>query len=543
MSEQNSLSRRSFLKGAGAASAFSVMGAAGQAFAGGNDDTGDHRAVGIPEVWDYEADVVVVGYGGAGAVTAITAADDGAKVIMLEKYPNDTETEVRHCPSARTCGGECVCVDDAAEGSKALEALSFGTTPKDICDVWGEGATHNVEWFNSIGAQTTEPTFDIGEYPDMPGGHSIGVCIVKDGGPGMFQVFKKNIEERLADQIEILWETAGSKLIENFETREIVGVVGVRADGSEVTVKARRGVVICTGGFEWNEEMKRNFLRGYPSWFYCNPNNNGDCIKMGQAVGGALWHMNAISARAIPYHPDWDTGVQIQRNTPYIFVNKYGERWFYESPWPSHNAWVEFVNFSSKTAEYKAAPAWAIYDATSAKPLITPRKKGRLVGSDEDQYWGPAEMADEDIAVEKGWLLRADTPEELAELIAADEENGGRMTPEALAATIERFNGFCEKGVDEDFGRVKGELVPLATPPFYAVKVYPGGPNTQGGLKKDASGHVVDVFDQPIPRLYCCGENGSVYGFLYPMGGGNVCEFTVFGQVCGHNAAAEQPWE
>ena len=67
-------------------------------------------------------------------------------------------------------------------------------------------------------------------------------------------------------------------------------------------------------------------------------------------------------------------------------MNKHGERWFYESPWPSHNAWVEFVNFSSETAEYKASPAWIIYGSTSAKPLVTPRKKGRPMGSDEDQH-------------------------------------------------------------------------------------------------------------------------------------------------------------
>ena len=535
-----SITRRDAIRGAAAAG---IAGAAAAVPAFAQEGV-DHTAAGMPETWDYETDVVVVGYGGAGGVTALTAADDGAEVIILEKYPADTEDTVNHTPSARFCGAFCVCVDDVEEGSKALEALSMGTTPKDVCDVWAEGAYRNVEWWNGIGASFPEAAFDIGEYPDLPGGHSIGVARDTGSGMHMFQVLKQNVEERLADKITVLWETAGTRLIQNRETQEIVGCVGMTADGKELNIKARKAVVICTGGFEWNEEMKRNFLRGYPSWFYANPNNNGDGIKMGQAVGGALWHMNAISARAIPYHPDWPKGTQIRLNEPYIFVNKYGKRWFYESPWPSHNAWVEFVNFSSDTAEYKAAPAWIIYDGTSDKPLLKPQEKGYLTDPEVDmQYWGPDGLSDEETAVEKGWMLRADTIEELAALIAADEENSARMTPEALAETVERFNGFCEKGVDEDFGRAPEDLIPLSTPPYYAVKVYPGGPNTQGGLKKDATGHVVDAFDEPIKRLYCCGENGSVYGFLYPTGGGNVCEFTVFGQVCGHNAAAEEPWE
>lgn len=537
----NDLTRRNFLRGTGAATAaIATAAVTGPAFA--NEST-DHAAIGLPDTWDYEADVVIVGYGGAGAVTAITAADDGASVVMLEKYPADTEDTINHTPSARFSGGLCVCVDDAEQGSEALEALSFGTTPKAVCNAWGEGAYRNVEWWNSIGAEFPEANFDIGEYPEMPGGHSIGMSRVPGGGPRMFQVLKQNIEQRLADKIQVLWETAGVRLIQNRETMEVVGVVGQKSDGTEINVKGKKAVVLCTGGFEWDDEMKRNFLRGTPSWFYTNPNNNGDGIKMGQAVGGALWHMNAISARAIPYCPDWPKGTGVSLNEPFIFVNKYGKRWFYETPWPSHNAWVEFVNFDSKTAEYKAAPAWIIYDSTSEKPLLKPQSKGFLGDTDEVQTWGPEGLDDEETAVKNGWLLRADTPEELAELIAADEENSGRMTPEALAETFETYNGYCAAGEDKEFGRKVDDLIPLQTPPFYAVKVYPGGPNTQGGLKKNEKGQVLNPFDEPIKRLYCCGENGSVYGFLYPMGGGNICEFTVFGQICGHETAALDAWD
>ena len=264
-------------------------------------------------------------------------------------------------------------------------------------------------------------------------------------------------------------------------------------------------------------------------------------IEMGQAVGGDLWHMNAISARAIPHHQDWVKGIGVTLNLPYFIVNKYGKRWFFERPWPSHNAWVEFVNFSSETGEYKASPAWFIYDDTAAKPLLARNSKGYLGNTTDLQYWEPERSKGMTEEVKKGWILRANTPEELAAQILADPENNGRMTAEALKETFAKFNEYCAKGKDEEFEREPSGLRPLLKPPFWAVKVYPGGPNTQGGLRKNAKGQVMDPFGSPIPRLYCAGENGSVYGFLYPTGGGNICEMTIFGQVIGKNMAAEKP--
>ncbi len=542
MSAQSKISRRDFIKGA-AVGAVTVAGAGTLSALGARPA---YAQTTVPAKWDYETDVVVVGYGGAGAIAAINAADGGAKVILLEKYPGDTATEVRHAPSSRYCGGIMVTAKDAKEGSTALYALSFGTTPKDVCDAWGEGASKNWLYINSLitdgGDKYPDPGWDKGEYPELPGGHTIGTTTVPGGGPRMFQILQTAIQNR-KDKIQVLFETPGKRLIQDPATKEIIGVVATQG-GKEVTVKAKRAVALCTGGFEYDEEMKQNFLRGYPSWFYTNPNNTGEGIRMGQAVGGALWHMNAISARAIPHHQDWIKGIGVSQALPYFIVNKYGERWFYERPWPSHNAWVEFVNFSSETAEYKASPAWFIYDDTSAKPLLSRNSKGYLglAPSKTLQYWEPERSKDGSEEVKKGWLLRGNTPEELAKEILKDPENYGRMKPEVLKDTFARFNRYCVAGKDPEFGRAAEGLIPLLKPPFYAVKVYPGGPNTQGGLKKDAKGHVVDAFNQPVPRLYCAGENGSVYGFLYPTGGGNVCEMIVFGQVIGKNMAAEKPW-
>ena len=427
MSDQKKLNRRDFLRGAvmsGAGlAAASTLGVGAAAAGAGSESSSSALCLStLPSHWDYEADVVIVGYGGAGAIAAINAADAGAKVIMLEKYPADTATEVRHVPSSRYAGGICVTVKDAEEGSKALYALSHGTTPKDVCDAWGEGASRNVAYLNSLGAEFPAPTWDRAEYPELPGGRTIGTSTVPGGGPRMFQVFMQNVEKR-ADSIRVMYETPGKRLIQDPNTKEIVGVVATQA-GRDINIKAKKAVALTTGGFEFDEEMKANFLRGVPSHFYANPNNTGEGIRMGQAVGGALWHMNAISARAIPYHKDWIKGIGITLALPYMIVNKYGERWFYENPWPSHNAWVEFVNFSSHTAEYKASPAWIIYDDSSTKPLLARNSKGYLGNTRDLQYWEPERSKDMSEEVKKGWILESQHPRGVG---GADREGSGEL--------------------------------------------------------------------------------------------------------------------
>jgi len=573
--QQQGMTRRRFLGAAavaGAAAGVLGMGPVSSAFAS--------DAVEPPAKWDYETDVVIVGYGGAGGHTAINAADAGMQVLILEKYPQDTATEVLHRPSARYAGGICVCANDAKKASDHLFALSLGNTPKAVCDVWGQGATENLKYLQDLGAATSADKeqypaitkWGTGEYPGFPGGDTIGTSTVKGGGPRMMQIVFQNVQKRMAaptaagGQIKILWQTAGSKLIQDPDTGEIKGVVGLQNQkgyggpngDTEITIKAKRAVVLCTGGFEFDEERKRNFLRAYPSWYYTNPNNSGEGIRMGQAVGGDLWHMNVISGRAITYHAGRIKGNNVSTALPMFIVNKLGERWWYETPWPSHNAWIEFVNCSTKDAEeqkvpegtYLADPAWFIYDSTSGggnpAKLISGNSCGYLGDSTTLQYWEDevfsTGMVDE---IAKGWVLKADTIEDLATQIMADPENDGLMTVAALKDTLTKFNGYCATTppADPEFGRGAAYLKPLATPPYYAVKVYPGGPNTQGGLKKNEKGQVLDTQGQPIPRLYVNGENGSCYGAFYPTGGGNICEMTIFGRVVGAQVATEVPWD
>lgn len=541
---KNDLSRRDFFKGLGVAAA----GTAAVGLVGCSDlsvlgPIGNKRAVGIPATWDYETDVVIVGYGGAGAVAAITAADAGAKVILLEKYPADTNTEVRHTPSSRYSGASCVSVNDVKAGSEHLYALSFGSTPKDVCDAWAEAAFTIIDYLRSLGLDYGDPT-QGSEYPDLPGAKGIQNHLIKGEGPRQFRIFQNNIAKR-SDSITVMYETPGKRLIQNLKTGEICGVVATKADGTNINIKAKKAVAMTTGGFAWDEELKINYMRGYPAWFYSNPNNNGDGIRMGQAVGAALWHMNSMQGAGIAYHKDWRKATGISQMNPRIYVNKYGKRFFYESKTPPHNAWHELCDVESKVGEYAEIPTWVIFDGTTKKPFFNVQSKGYVGDTDTLQYWSPTadELKDEDAVVSKGWMLRANTIEDLAAQIAKDPENEGKMTPDVLKKTITKFNQYCADGVDLEFGRDQASLVPLTKPPFYAVKMYPGGASTQGGLKRNGKGQVIDAFGDPIPRLYGAGENGAVWGFLYPRAGANIAENAIFGRIIGNNMAAETPWK
>jgi succinate dehydrogenase/fumarate reductase flavoprotein subunit len=140
--------------------------------------------------------------------------------------------------------------------------------------------------------------------------------------------------------------------------------------------------------------------------------------------------------------------------------------------------------------------------------------------------------ADNSAEVDKGWIIKADT---LGELAAACGMDAG-----VLASTVGTYNSYCEAGVDPDFGRPAGTLVPLSEPPYYAVQLWPGGPNTQGGPRRNAAAQVMSVRGESIPRLYSAGEFGSIYGMLYPSGGGNIAECLAFGRIAGRNVAAEK---
>jgi hypothetical protein len=526
----------------------------------------------IPTTWDQSADVVVVGYGGAGGVTAITAFDAGADVLILEKTPSQTALGISSPTisggggNTHIDGGLVVWPTDPVLGATHLYYLSFGATPWPVCQAWGTMANQNKAWLDSMGVKCTLVP-NSGEFPFLPGGSSISNYNVVGGGAVLFKALDVAVQSR---NIPVLFDTAATDLFQDPTTGEILGVRATQNLSEVVTIQAKRAVVLTCGGLEYNDEMKVRYLKTYPAHFYGWQYNTGDGIKMAQKVGAGLWHMNAVSGRPEPWIPTYNEAWSYANPTNnYIWVDRYGNRYINESGYPSHSGWTQLADFNMYTAEYTRNPSFVIFDSLffNAGPVagggitsVQTQLGGVLGGT----AWNNAAM------VAAGFIIQGSTIAELAANLAAATipgsnagtippgwnavasvdtitlpagYNADKMTAATLGNTVNTYNGYVAAGNgDPDFGRTQATMAPVSTPPFYALPLWLGGPNTQGGPIRNEMGQVCDPDDNPIPRLYSAGELGSIYGFLYPTGGGNNCELIAFGRIAGTNAAAEQPW-
>jgi succinate dehydrogenase/fumarate reductase flavoprotein subunit len=502
----------------------------------------------LPEKWDYEADVVVVGSGLAGVSTAIAAHDAGAEVLVLEKAP-----ERFIGGNSRTAGGGMrTPLEVSDEVITTYRDYCFGTVPDELCVDFVEALYRNPERIKKLGydlvpSGTQSPT--IGHLrivtPEAP-----------EGGRGfqLYDAFKGCFDDR---RLKIMCETPAKELIQDPVTKEILGVVaaegatGVLGEGGKkIYIKAKRAVVLACGGYENNNDMKGWY--NYPGLGesmcpWGTPYNTGDGIKMVSEIGAPLWHLFSV---------EWDrfslkvpsliygVGVQTASTGHSIIVNKYGKRFMNEAKRLVHNKeTLEYIYFRNVPAkEYANMPCFIIFDETYrlARPLANTGGTMTWNVIHELYKWS----ADNSVEIGKGWILKGDTIEELAAKITAVDPRGYTVGVDAagLKETISAYNGYCAAGEDPDFGKPEDRLIPIVTPPYYAAELALTLINTQGGPKHNGKSQTLNKEDKPIPRLYSCGELGSFFGMIYP-GGSNLAEAIAFGHIAGENAAAETPWD
>jgi succinate dehydrogenase/fumarate reductase flavoprotein subunit len=493
--------------------------------------------------WDDEADVVVVGFGGAGAVAAMTAHDAGREVLILEK-----QRAAHRFPSTLMSGGSIVCPSDPDAAYAHMTHLAGDQTGAAVLRAWADRCAENVDWVAAHGG-TTHLFSPVGEHHSIPGYEAIQSYrfgtdpASSPRGYGLFRWLQDHVQQR---GVPVSYGTAARWLL----TDAAGAVIGVqcRRDGATVNVRARRAVILTTGGFEFHDALKRNHLPVTPTHFYASPDNTGDGVVMAQEVGAALWHMSACSAKAIAKFDDFPTGFPInpwgygdgmtQEQILYgsgkrgascgtMQVDRFGRR-FTNEVWKQHTHYYELTGYDSHRGVYPRVPTYWIFDSARMR-------RGQLV-SRETGAAGPLRLypwsEDNQAELARGWITRAETIEGLADRLA--------MEPAVLRGTLAEYNAACETGRDP-FGRPADTLVGLE-PPFFAVKLWPGGPNTQGGPERDARARVMRVTGEPVPRLYAAGELGSVYGTFYPIGGANLAECIAFGRIAGENASAEAPY-
>jgi succinate dehydrogenase/fumarate reductase flavoprotein subunit len=525
------LSRRSFLKGAGilgaGAAAATITGCTTSDAPGGGGNKDEIT-------WDREAEIVIIGYGGSGAVTAIQAIDAGATVLVIEKQKQDVEGQPwNQTNSTRICYSAIMDFNSEAEAVTYLKAVSMGRTPDDVVASWARYATKTADWLQEMGGEIVDAGCST-EYPEdiLPEAFNTYHQWAFPGqGPELWSVLDNACKER---NVEVIFETPGKSLVTN-EAGEVIGVIADQG-GKEFKVKASKAVVIATGGFEYNDRMLSNFVWGYPSRFYANPDSTGDGIEMAQAVGADLWHMSLIGGRVIPYFPDLGYGLMGGTPQPFILVDKYGKRFMREN-WKSHSAVWESFKFSTDLGTFTAIPCFSVFDQTAVDkgPVIS--ATGAMLKTGHYEW-----SADNSAEIAKGWIYKGETIEDLARAIAADPEVDGRMDPAVLAQTLSTYNGYAAAGADPDFNRGQATLQALSTPPYYALKMYPGGVNTFGGPARNAKSQIIKPDGSPVGRLYGVGEMGSVLGYLYSGGGWNICEIIVSGHLAAEFAIQETAW-
>jgi len=494
--------------------------------------------------WDREADVVIAGYGGAGAVAAISAHDAGADVLIVESMPRGGGN------TAVSMGG-FLCptnVQDAITYITGLYQFSHSELDTEMVRVFAEESVKNVDWIKSLREGTDVQIYGHAGFPQVPGADSMNKYLVKGNNKGM-TAFAQNLWELLSHAVEgvrkipILTDTPAKRLVTS-STGEVIGLVAGQ-DSNEIAIRANRGVILTTGGYEFDKKALQNHVKGFPIYSAGNPGNTGDGIRLAQKVGAGLWHMNGVSCALGIKVPEYEAGFLAVISAPgHIFVDKNGKRFVNERSIGSHSGLLAVDYYDAHTLEYPRIPCYVIFDETA-------RLKGPISGmtglgsAGRDYDWS----RDNSVEIDKGWILKGGTIKELARQL--------KMDPAILEETVSRWNRDIKEGGDILFGRpVQAEVTnrpeyiglelpvlsaSIETAPYYALPLYPCLINTQGGPRRNAAAQVLDAFGKPIPRLYSAGELGSMWGLIY-QGAGNIGECLVFGRLAGQNAAAEVPW-
>jgi succinate dehydrogenase/fumarate reductase flavoprotein subunit len=524
---QKGFSRRGFIKGAAIGIGAAVAGVGLK----------EASAVLPPKKWTMETDIVIVGFGGAGATAAMEAHDAGAKVLVLEKAPSNLPGGNTGC-----CAGYILPPSNAEDGFKYYKALGSGTvTDDELIRTFVKALMGVPDWLKKLGVpvEVIAPERP-GAFPKLPGAKVDYVRVVGGG----VEAFKILLKETQARKIKIMYETPVKRLIQNPGSGAVLGVVA-ESKGKSIFIKAKRGVILACGGYENNMEMQSNFnfpgLKFYP---WGTPYNTGDGLLMSMAAGAKIWHLPSLELMSYTIKAATDQlGCSIPvgsfpNSGSFIYVNKYGKRFTEENKRLAHyKGPVEVTFYDHERAEYSNIPFFMIFDETYKKqgPLVPKNYlPGQVSGWAVVQKIVEDWSADNSKEIDKGWIKKADTIANLAKAVG--------ISPEGLSATISSYNEYQGKGQDPEFGRAAKTLLPIHTPPYYAMELGLCVINTQGGPTHDAESRVLDIDNKPIPRLYAAGELGSFFGHLY-QGGNNFPEALAFGRIAGKNAAKLTPWK
>jgi succinate dehydrogenase/fumarate reductase flavoprotein subunit len=536
--------------------------------------------------WDHEVDVVVLGTGGAGLTAALTAAANGASVAVYEKAATVGGTTavsggIVWIPAHhRSPEGELT-VEDAM---RYLDAQSLGAMDTELVETFVRtgpemldfveknselqfeiaagfpdykpelpggrptgGRSHNAkpfdlarlgEWsdritsfpvdFSNVGIDAETRARIHASVDDMDGDYCVaGTALVAGLLKGLLDHGVVPTTEARA--LELIAADGGQERSDSGNrSRRIVGV-RIAHGGKDVRVHARQGVVLGTGGFEWDPVLVEAYLRGPMHGPVSPPNNTGDGLRMAMAHGADLANMGEAWWVPIVQLPG-DTidghqrsrSVRLERTRPRsVIVNRAGKRFLNEAG--EYNSMAGPFHQLDPRFGYVNDPAWIVFDSLHLE-------KYGFLGVEPD-------------CVAPDWYNKS------ADLVELGEKTG--IDPEGLARTLAAWNHNVEAEVDPEFGRGSSAydgywgdttaatpalqtLGPVDTAPYYAVPVTVGAMGTKGGPRTDADGRVLHVSGEVIPGLYAVGNAmAGVTGKAYGGAGGTLGPAMVFGYRAG----------
>ncbi|MCJ7596088.1 MAG: FAD-binding protein, partial [Desulfobacterales bacterium] len=315
--------------------------------------------------WDRDADVVIAGYGGAGAAAAITAHDSGAKVTVLESMASGGGNTL-------VSMGGFLCPTNPKDANTYISALyDFSHSEKDaeMIRVFAEDSVGNVAWVQGLKEDTEVQVYGHAGFPQVPGAGSMNKYLVKGKGKGA-TIFARNLWDLLSSAVEeerripVLTKTPAKRLVTN-DHGEVVGIIAEHK-GMEIAIRANRGVILTTGGYEYDQKALQNNIKGYPIYAAGNPGNKGDGVRMAQKVGAALWHMNGVSCSLGIKVPDFEAAFPGMISAPgHILVDKKGRRFVNEKAIESHAGLLAVDHYDTHTLDYPRIPCYAIFDETA----------------------------------------------------------------------------------------------------------------------------------------------------------------------------------
>lgn len=548
--------------------------------------------------WDRSVDLLIVGSGGGGMVAALTALDSGLEPLVLEKQdliggstgmsggmvwlPDNPLMKAAGIPDSHADGMAYFedVVGDIGEASSYARREMFLTAGNEMidflvrrgvrlvrCPGWSDYYP-NHKGGNAAGRAVEGVPYDaaaLGAWSDrvQPSmGKNYGF-VIKTNELRAVQYFNRSPRafatamrvflrtraarlrrrEMLTNGASLIGQMLKAMLDQRPEPPIWTGaalddllvedgrVVGARVarGGSTVNIQAREGVLLAAGGFSRNADMRRRYSGRQPNdgqWSIANAGDTGEALRTAMALGAKTdlldeaWWLPMVFL-ADPGAASLGSGRQ---RPGAIYVDGSGKRFCNES-----NSYVE-VGKAMYAA--KAVPCWQVFDQGYV---------GRYVsGANPFKKRGISQAL-----IEQGAVKRAVTVGELARQID--------VPPQALAQTIERFNGFAADGLDPDFGRGQSAyniclgdpgykpnaaLGPLNRPPFYATRVFPADVGTCGGVITNEHAQVIDESDRVIEGLYATGNiTATVMGRKYLGAGGSIANTMIFGYVAARHAA------